>query len=475
MRLKHVDVKDWRILHHPQWEIRSTCPVVIGENGSGKSSLIELIVSIFNEVFMRLERPVYRGELDGFYINYERVTDDGTLCDVVIESGYAEGSRPRELQISIDGIACSWDNVETIRSVMPANIIIYYAGDTDRLETISNHYLETTLKAIVGNGNDYTLQPLNMPTVRPFIYSDMAHLPISLLSLVVERHDSNTLEKLNIDRASVILRLWLKRPKWADKEGGGILGNGSPLLEGFLKGLMNNAMMVEIPNKKTIELEIDANSIADFLNELGIVKKGVFLFELFDLLQYNGFIDDIDLLWNKNGNERLEHSITADYFSEGEKQMVLTSAMTEFWDMEHCLFLFDEPDTFLHPKWQQRFLPEVMGNLIMSQAIITTHSALMVSSISQDSELFKMDKGVLMRYNSTIYGMDVSDVTKVAMETSPRDSYVAQLLDEAYQDISNRQYEQAKIRVAQLKETGISEFEINKLSSTINRMEILGI
>ena len=290
MRLKHVDVKDWRILHHPQWEIRSTCPVVIGENGSGKSSLIELIVSIFNEVFMRLERPAYRGELDGFYINYERVTDDGTLCDVVIESGYAEGSRPRELQICINGVVCSWDNVETIRSVMPANIIIYYAGDTDRLEIISNHYLETTLKAIVGNGNEYTLQPLNMPSVRPFIYSDMAHLPISLLSLVVDRQGSNTLDKLNIDRASVILRLWLKRPKWADKEGGGILGNGSPLLEGFLKGLMNNAMMVEIPNKKAIELEIDANSIADFLNELGIEKKGVFLFELFDLLQYNGFL-----------------------------------------------------------------------------------------------------------------------------------------------------------------------------------------
>lgn len=474
MRLKHVDVKDWRILHHPQWEIRSTCPVVIGENGSGKSSLIELIVSIFNEVFMRLERPAYRGELDGFYINYERVTDNGTLCDVVIESGYADGGRPRELQISINGVVCSWDNVETIRSVMPANIIIYYAGDTERLETISNHYLETTLKAIVGNGNDYTLQPLNMPSVRPFIYSDMAHLPISLLSLVVERQDSDTLDKLNLDRASVTLRLWLKRPKWADKEGGGILGNGSPLLEDFLKGLMGNAMMVEIPNKKTIELEIDANSIADFLNELGIENKGVLLFELFDLLQYNGFIDDIDLLWNKNGNERLEQSITADYFSEGEKQMVLTSAMTEFWDMEHCLFLFDEPDTFLHPKWQQKFLPEVMDNLRMSQAIITTHSALMVSSISQDCELFLMNKGSIAPFGRNTFGMDTNDINRLVMETPPRNQEADELIQNIRNDITHHRIDEAKAKLEDLRRYNISSLEINRLISTINRLETIG-
>lgn len=475
MKLKYVDIKDWRILHQPQWQMTSACTVVIGENGSGKSSLIELIVGVFNEVFLRLERPAYRGNLDGFYLNYEREMENGTRCDVVIESGYWEGSRPNDLHININGTPCSFDNEENIRLVMPANIIIYYAGDTDRLEKISNHYLENTIKAILRNGNDYTLQPLKLPPVRPFIYSDMAHLPVSLLSLVVGCQNSNTIDKLGIDKASVILQLWLKRPKWADKEGGGILGNGSPLLEGFLKGLMDYAMMVEIPNNKSIELEIDANSISDFLNEKRIEKKGVFLFELFDLLQYNGFIEDINLLWNKNGNERFDRPIKADYFSEGEKQMLLTTAMTEFWDMEQCLFLLDEPDTFLHPKWQQIFLPEVSKNMNRSHAIITTHSALMISSISMECELYQMNKGNLLRYNRSTYGMEASDIIESAMDTKPRDSYVARLLDEANQDIANHLYEQAKAKLMQLRETGISEFEINKLNSTIERMEILGI
>lgn len=474
MRLKQVDIKDWRILYQPQWQLTSMCSVVIGENGSGKSSLIELVVGIFNEVFLRLEKSTYKGALDGFYLNYERELADGTPLDVVIESGYLEGNRAKDLHVTINGTPCPMDKEEDIRRVMPTNIIIYYAGDTNRLEKICNHYLETTIKAITRNGNDYTLQPLKMPPIRPFIYSDLIHLPVSLFSLIVERNESCTLAKLGIDRASVTLRLWLKRPQWANKEGGGLLGNGSPLLEGFLKGLMSYAMMVEIHDKKTIELEISANSIIDFLNEIDIEKKGVFLFEMFDLLQYNGFIDSIDLLWNKIGDERLEHPIKADYFSEGEKQMVLTSAMIEFWDMEHCLFLFDEPDTFLHPKWQTRFLPEVQMNIRDSQAIITTHSVLMVSSVSPENELFVMEKGQIIPYGRNTFGMDTNDINSLVMNTPPRNQEAEILIQSIRQDITLRHLEDAKKKLEELRHYNISSLEINRLTSTINRIESIG-
>lgn len=474
MRLKKIDIKDWRILHHPQWLLTSTCCVVIGENGSGKSSLIELVVRIFNEVFLRLEKPTYKGELDGYYLNYERELTDGTTCDVVIESGYLEGSHARDLHVTINGSPCPMDMEEDIRRIMPTNIITYYAGDTNRLEKICNHYLDTTIKAIIRNGNNYSLQPLKMPPICPFIYSDLIHLPTSLFSLIVGCDRSETLAKLGIDRASVTLQLWLKRPQWANKEGGGILGNRSPLLEGFLKGLMEYAMMMELHDKKTIELEIDANSISDFLNEIKIEKKGVFLFEMFNLLQYNGFIDDIELFWNKIGDERLENPIKADYFSEGEKQMVLTSAMIEFWDMEHCLFLFDEPDTFLHPKWQTCFLPEVQKNLRNSQAIITTHSVLMVSSVLPENELFVMEKGRIIPYGRNTFGMDTNDINSLVMNTPPRNQEAETLIQSIRQDITLRHLEDAKRKLDELRYYNVSSLEINRLTSTINRIESIG-
>ena len=478
MRITKVDVKNWRILREPEALFQSSCAVIIGENGSGKSTLIELILSVFDIVYKRLKRQNAPMELDGFCLEYVIKGDDNDDHQVRFECGYDEGSISGELKIAIDGEEYNilHDGGERIKTLLPANIIAYYAGNTDRIGRICRYYLDENVKAVRKIDNEFSLLPLNMPSDAPFIYSDLWHMPVALASLLVTQQESRTLEKLTIREDSATVNILLKKPEWArpGSSSEDFWGNRSRLFIDFLSGVIEKSFRKSF-DANHIEIEVSIMDLCDFLNEVGIDQKGVFLFQIFDLLYNNGLLDEVDVKWVRLDEEMNATPISCKYFSEGEKQVIMTSALIEFWDKQHCLFLFDEPDTFLHPKWQQKFLPEVMGNLRMSQAIITTHSALMVSSISQDSELFKMDKGVLMRYNSKIYGMDVSDVTKVAMETSPRDSYVAQLLDEAYQDISNRQYEQAKIRVAQLKETGISEFEINKLSSTINRMEILGI
>lgn len=476
MRITKVDVKKWRILESPQAVFRSKCAVIIGENGSGKSTLIELILTVFELLYKRLKDPKATCEVDGFYLEYQIEGADGTVHTVALESGYFEGSNPGELKIFIDGDAYSIkeDNGERLKACLPANIIAYYAGDTERVMSICNYFINERLDAVRKSGNKYTLTPLSLPADTPFIYIDLRHLPISLMSLMAQNVESETLEKLNIRIESVVHTIRLKKPHWATAGSADFWGNNSQLFNDFLMGLIEHSIR-PTSAEDYIEIEISAINLQDFLDEVGITNKGVFLFQIFDLLYNNGLLDWVDVKWNRQGEEMTAAPISIEYLSEGEKQIVMTSALVEFWDRENCMFLFDEPDTFLHPKWQTAFLPEVLQKLERSQAIITTHSALMLSTVTGGTELFVMKDKLIQHINTTTYGMEAGDIIEIAMEAPSRDHRIADILEEAETALSEHRLDDAKRQLAVLEETGVDRYDINRLRSTIERFELLGI
>lgn len=471
MRIARVDVKDWRILKNPQAEFRTHCAVIIGENGIGKSTLIELILCIFGLVFKRLKDPKATADVDGFYLEYVTADADGNDHQVVLESGYLDVSKAGELRIIIDGseYAIKEDGGEKLKSLLPANIICYYAGGTDRVMNLCNSFVKENVDAVRKSGNQYTLVPLNLPADVPFIYSDMYHLPIALASLLVSDVKSYTLEKLNLKAETVNVVVRLKKPVWGTGKSEDFWGNSSQLFNDFLIGLIDHGIVKE-QSEALIEIEISAMNLRDYLEELAIPHKGMFLFQIFDLLYNNGLLDKVDVRWNNVG----EAPISIQYSSEGEKQVVMTSALVEFWDKENCLFLMDEPDTYLHPKWQSRFLPEVMEHLKESQVIITTHSVLMLSTMKKDCDLNLMKNGKLIGFNLNTYGMDANDIITQAMDTAPRAQYVDELMKQIQEDIKNRDLDSAKEKLEELKKYGVSSFNINRLSSTIERIETIG-
>lgn len=475
MKILSVDVKDWRLLKEPQIQFGTACSVIIGENGSGKSTLLELILNIFDFVFKRLDRPRYHVTIDGYCLRYE-IERDGVLQQVEIESGYYEDSKPEELHIKIDDRPFYTEvSPEHIKNVLPTNILVYYAGDTDRLKQLCSYYFEHNARTLANNGGDYTLAPLKMPRRSPFIYSDIKHLDTVLLSLLMNNQDSDTIDKLDIDKASVDAVIRLKRPGWATtNESEELWGNKSKLIEEFVSGLIERSTRTEVDGDKRIIIDIDVNTIRDFLAELNVQKKGMFLFDMFELLRTNELLDNINLNWHKRGDGIDSDTISAYYFSEGEKQVILTSALVEFWDEEQCLFLMDEPDTFLHPSWQSVFLPELQKHLKESHMIITTHSVMMLSTIKEGCDLYMMKKGKMIDFNLNTYGMDANDIIKFAMETAPRAQYVDNLIKQIQDDIKDRSFVTAREKLEELKMYGVSEFNINRLRSTIERLETIG-
>lgn len=477
MRITRADIKDWRILKSPDVELETSCAVIIGENGSGKSTFLELILTVFELVYKRLKDPNAIVDTEGFCLEYETTDKDDVLHHVSFESGYEDGHEVGELHVTIDGslYTINEDGGEKLKGLLPANIITYYAGETDRVMNICNYFIAQNLNAVRKSGNKYTLNPLELPTDVPFIYSDLRHLPIALMALIANDGESKTLDKLNLREESVVYRINLQKPRWATAGSEDFWGNSSQLFNDFLSGLIEHALQNPQTSDAEISIEISAMNLRDYLDEISIEHRGVFLYQIFDLLYNNDLLKNVEVWWNRRTDEIGTPPMSADYFSEGEKQVVMTSALIEFWDKKHCLFLFDEPDTFLHPKWQSQFLPEVTQGLKESQAIITTHSPLMLSTIDKGCELFVMKDGQMMSFGTSTYGMEASDVIETAMETPPRDNRVAKLLKEAEEAIAEKKIDKAKTMVDELEKTGVDQYDIKRLSSTIERFELLGI
>jgi len=115
-----------------------------------------------------------------------------------------------------------------------------------------------------------------------------------------------------------------------------------------------------------------------------------------------GGIQNVDIELSLNNGEK----INANDLSDWEKQLLATYGLSNFLDDQEDIFIFDEPDTYLHPNWQRSFIPDitnwhgfswladsewsglladdwvwlVTSREIPSHFIITTHSPLLVGS-----------------------------------------------------------------------------------------------
>ena len=64
-------------------------------------------------------------------------------------------------------------------------------------------------------------------------------------------------------------------------------------------------------------------------------------------------------------------TIKIDQFSDGQFQSIYIYALTELFKDKNCITLLDEPDSFLHPEWQHKFLNQV--NEISDASAKTNH------------------------------------------------------------------------------------------------------
>ncbi len=446
MRLKSLYIRDYKILQDFSIDFTSNLSVLIGENGSGKSSIIECLAYIFGHLHKYFVLDDKTAEfIDGYKINY---TING--LDVYIESHYKESkSNTFDPIIKVNGDEMSTSQLKKRYgdlSFLPSRVIISYSGKTERLALLSEHYEQKFIQKIIRHNNPYSLKPLVLPEDNPFVYIKKEYVAFIILALFVLNTDeaNHLLSLLGIDINGCTTTITLKKPGWAkhskkENKQDMIWGMSGKIARDLLDGLNQvaenkNKGGKKEPNKLKYELYGSPNVQDLFADYYELSPSQVVLF--LNTLMCDELLDSIDITWNK--------TFSLYNLSEGEKQMILSIGLSLVLNQSNLLFLLDEPDVSLHPKWQQDFIANFTNGLNNeSMAIITTHNPILIGS-SNRTDIHIIEAGNEKPNEYYSRGRDVNSLLYDYFGVNERNEFGEILISKFYDAMTRKDYDAAE-------------------------------
>lgn len=415
--------------HEPRKPIRSHA--LIGQNGTGKSNLIEALIILFRDI--DLDRDAA----------FDYTLEYGIRGQTVrIEAVTAQQKRPF---VWVDGQAQSQGYLLKNRELLPSHIFAYYSGRNDRIEALFqehqrrfNRRQEIVAEEVVPaellnnfDGSDASiraleeakkreanrLQQLGDDRLRRLFYCRGGHSQLVLLACLLSDDPifQKVLDNLHIEALESALFV-LKEPyRLREKRRGGKfdehdLSAGDPRFW-YARGNVVSEFLDKLWQVAWAPIEQEATKQIDFrgrsekqkqlylfvpsqekLTELGELIGGVDSFFRYAEGAYIGdLIEEIRITVKKRDEHGGKVSFTQ--LSEGELQMLTVLGLMRITREGHCLFLLDEPDTHLNPLWKLRYFDDIESVLTTeqdgrtqgeSQILITTHDPMMIGSLKRE-------------------------------------------------------------------------------------------
>ena len=378
MKIIDLWIEDYNLLQDFGIELNEQLIVLIGQNGSGKSTLLEFIAKIFYDLYEHF--ILGKGQKPQFNFNLRYVIEYGhnnyeiyitankktkEYYEINIKRNDEKSKKYSKLQINQE-----FDS--GYKDMLPQNVVMYYSGISKNLE---NRFKIFQKENFIDKSLDGTIS-----IEQPFFYflqENFSTILIGLLSYQYGDVPENLKKQFKINGFESI-EITIKKPLWAKAKAKGEDFWGA---KGDLATFLMRMLAVLNSNEKIIS---DEKITFTFHNQeqlqgvwefYGEEKK---LFEYLTTLQANGLIDNIEIMIKKD-----EKIISHNNLSEGEKQLLVILGLKELLATENTLFLLDEPDTYLHPKWQREFVQEVLIQGIDSKSsfILTSHSANIISGL----------------------------------------------------------------------------------------------
>lgn len=347
MKLKSLYIEDYKNIKQQTFDFSSNTGYIalIGENGSGKSNLLEAISLIFNGIFNKKKIPFdYSIEYEMNGAVYKRKKGKAYKEDVVI--------RNEDM-------------------LYPSSVIACYSGEDMRLwhrayEDYYNHFFNKAK-----DENYFVTQML---------YVNRYCWQIALISLLCNDSSSDFLKScLGIDDISKIEISFEYNDAKKDmfKKHDALSWFNRIVSEG-------NAV-----NAKTLATTDIASSSATTMKQ----EKSKTIFQYLFLLS----------MPKKNDVNKVEKLITKiqikigdidfDDLSEGEKKLILIECITKVLGDENTLILLDEPDAHTHVARKKELLNTIES--FEGQTILTTHSPVFVEIMQKQSQsnVFYIENG----------------------------------------------------------------------------------
>jgi len=406
--------------------------LLVGQNGMGKSNLLEVLLLIFDELYQLKEKGKRAERLPLHYaIEYECRGRNFSITKMTDKHIFSEYT------INADGGVESWE-IDMREIELPNQIIGYYSGENKRIRNLVEKHIQSenrSKRIRYSRGDEWGFRP------RKLFFAENRHYMLVLTTLLLYKNHGlygENIKKVLYDIVNVDswdrIHLKFRNPKIAiasnlRKEGltleyyrdmllqgenleevpifWGVLGIVDKLLRLLLYYFIDNSLNYGImPAKQGVKeyFEIESIPSDDKFQKLLYDKFPTpmeFLNALEECFVLN-IIEDFDIFLHKEG-EREPYPYL--HLSEGEQQYLTVMGLIALAhsSQDETLFLLDEPDTHINPQWQRSFIKHIL-DLTNTEAdkkskafFISTHSPLLVQANSRgdkevDLLLFKRDE-----------------------------------------------------------------------------------
>jgi len=388
--------------------------VIIGRNGTGKSNVLEVLTIIFRDLLTKERVPTIK-----YRIAYE-IRDRWMFIDadphrkIVYQAKTIRKSDQQEpypvgaLFGDLSGYSISRSKLEGEESEhLPRFLFGYYSGESKRIKSLFYPYLK---------GYDKKLRQSINPGLKRMFFAEPVHSNFVLLTFVVnnKRQTEEFLQKrLGLEEGGIESVLFvLKQPYWYNKnatDGDKRFWNSKGIVGDFLARLHELSLapirikrreVYSVGRSRTLEYLYLFLKDIDTLKELSKEKTFTEFFRDLESTHVSDLIDEVRIRIKLKKNDG---SVTFRELSEGEQQLLTVLGLLQFTSAEESLFLLDEPDTHLNPRWSVEYLQDIRDFLAdqndnnqTSHVLLATHNPIAVA------ELVKEQVQILKRDDETL-------------------------------------------------------------------------
>jgi len=446
MKIKELWIEDFKLLQDFTITLDEQLIVIIGQNGSGKSTLLEFVSKVFYDLYEHfvLEnglKPKYdfklRYVIEYSYNNYEVYITANKKTKEYYEVNIKRNDEKFKKYSKAD-IKKEFDS--GYKDMLPQNVVMYYSGISTLLE---NKFKKFQYDYFIQKSLDGSVN-----IEQPFFYflpKNFSTILIGLLSYQYGDIPTILKEQFNIEGFENIT-ITIQKPSWAKpktkgEDFWGAKGDLATFLMRMLAVLNSDEREI---NDDFIKFTFHTKEQLEGIWEFYGVEKS--FFEYLVTLQANDLIQDIDIQIIKD-----EKNISHKNLSEGEKQLLIVLGLKELLATENTLFLLDEPDTYLHPKWQRDFIKELTADESKSQFIMTTHSPLILGHLRKNY-LKIMKNGKIDEDIHYSYGRDINSILLDLMDVVKRPREIEEKITNLFSYLEHEEIEKSKELLEELKE-----------------------
>ncbi|MEG4587928.1 AAA family ATPase [Microcoleus sp. MOSTC5] len=398
--------------------------VVIGWNGTGKSNVLEALATIFRDLITGENDNKNKNKPSFHYRikyrcrnNFMHIDADPKRVNKPYQIYVSAEDRDEAQEIinqgSISGIESEIQDKDLGESItinqlrknqdqyLPKYIFGYYSGESDRMEKVFRKYLA---------GYDKDLRDGKDREFKRLFYALPVHSQFVLLAFI-HQQDSVVREfldnQLGLDPDNGIdsILFVLHQPPWKSKEGDPRFWNARGIVSSFLARLYDVSLApiritrqvgVSLWNKQRLEFLYLYIKNLDSLQRLIGQKSPKEFFRDLESTYVSELIEEVRIRIKLRKNDG---SVTFRELSEGEQQLLTVLGLLRFTAEEESLFLLDEPDTHLNPRWSidyLKYLEKFVGNDQASReschVVLTTHNPLAIAELlKQQIQILKRD------------------------------------------------------------------------------------